>query len=123
MKWGVKHGPPYPLEGVGKAAAQAAKNTATQQAAQKVVNKAAGKDKEPFFTSDDAKTILKAAAMAAATAGLTKLFGNVSDAVISVGKQAASKAVYNIMSGQSPLSQAASNIGSMVDMLRIDGVL
>lgn len=123
QKWGVQNGPPYPLEGAGKAAAQAAKNSIASGTANKIVQKAAGNDKEKFFTSDDVKTILKGAAMAAATAGLTKIFGNVGDAVISVGKQAVSKGLHDLMTGQSPLAEAASNVGSMVDMLRLDGVL
>jgi hypothetical protein len=123
QKWGVRHGPPYPLEGAGKAAAQAAKNSVANSMANKVVQKAAGNDKNKFFTSDDMKTILKGAAMAAATAGLTKVFGNVGDAVISIGKKAVSKGLHDLMTGQSPLSEAASNIGSMIDMLRLDGVL
>lgn len=123
MRWGVQHGPPYPLEGAGKAAANVAKAKIATDLANKVVKKAAGEDKNKFFTSDDVKTILKGAAMAAATAGLAKVFGNVGDAVISVGKKAASSALHNLMTGQSPLGEAMSNIGSMVDMMRIDGLL
>lgn len=120
---GVRNGPPYPLKGVGKAASNAARNVMNNTLSQKIIKKTTGEDKNRFFTKDDIKTILKGAAIAAATAGMAKVFGNLGDMAINAGKAAASRAIYNIMQGQGPISSSVSDLHSLIDMMRIDGVL